>query len=137
MVEIDIFYTFCIFSSLNLHVYLYYSTVSRLIGCSLYLYFCIDLNDGSSVNCRCVCINQQPHGWLVGVVYLWFDKPTLERPIAWKSHGPNCTPHTNTNTNMIRYFLPRFEIIQSYEWSLQFANYILRRLTLKLRCTYS
>ena len=35
------------------------------------------------------------------------------------------------------YFPPRFEIIQSDEWSLQFANYILRRLSLKLRCTYS
>ena len=111
---------------------LYLSTGSRLIGQSVFicifvnlsicvfLYFCISV----FVVGRSVCINQQVHGWLVQVVYLRFDKPTSQRAIAWKSHGPNCTSH-------------KYKYKYDYVFSAKLWNHPIRRMEFTICKLYS
>ena len=73
---------------------------------------------------RSVCINQRVHGWLVQVVYLRFDKPTSQRAIAWKSHGPNCTSH-------------KYKYKYDYVFSAKLWNHPIRRMEFTICKLYS
>ena len=105
----------------------------RLCNCLIYfLYFCITWGICASVNLGCICINQQPHGWLVRLVYLWFHKPTLQRPIAWKSHGPNCTPYKYKYKYKHKYKYKYVYVFSSKVW-----NHPIRRMEFTICKLYS